>query len=266
MSVHRPATRPGWLNALLLWVPSITLNVVLPIVTYSVLRDRGVGEVAALLISGGWPALEGLLSLAIHRRLDEFSVFSLIFLGLGVVAALGFNSPRLVLAKESAVNGLFGVVLLVSLAAPRPLMFYFGRRFATNGTPESVAWWNGLWQYPGFRSSQRLITVVWGTVTVLAATVQIWLAYQLATDTMAVISNVLPFAVYGGLIFWTISYGRARSRAAEERAGAAAAEPASEAEPALEAEPAGEPVTEPAAFASAPAGDQHGLRLRRAVD
>jgi intracellular septation protein A len=225
MSVDQPAGRPAWVRALLLWVPSITMNIVLPIVTYSALRDADVSEAGALIASGVWPLLEALLSLAIQRRVDEFSVFTLIFLALGVIAAFGFNSPRLVLAKESAVHGLFGLVLLGSLAAPKPLMFYFGRRFATNGTAESVAWWNGLWQYAGFRASQRLITIVWGVATLVAALVQIWLAYHLSTDTMAVVSNVLPLAVLGGLITWTVRYGRARSRAAQQRAGAAAAEP-----------------------------------------
>lgn len=225
MSVDQPAGRPAWVRALLLWVPSITMNVVLPIITYGVLRDADVSEVGALLASGVWPVLEALLSLAIQRRIDEFSVFVLIFLALGIIAAVGFNSPRLLLAKESAVHGLFGLVLLASLAAPRPLMFYFGRRFATNGTAESVAWWNGLWQYPGFRASQRLITIVWGVVTLVAALVQIWLAYTLSTDTMAVVSNVLPLAVLAGLITWTVQYGRARSKAARQASGAAAVEP-----------------------------------------
>ncbi len=225
MSVDRLAARPAWVRALLLWVPSIALNVLLPILTYSVLRDRGVSEAAALIASGVWPALETVLSLAVHRRIDEFSIFTLVFLALGAIAALGFNSPRLVLAKDAAAHGLFGLVLLASLAAPRPLMFYFGRRFATNGTPESIARWNGLWQYPGFRASQRLITVVWGVVTTTAALVQIFLAYHLSTDTMVVIGNVLPLAVLGGLIAWTIRYGRARSRAAGQRVVTVAGEP-----------------------------------------
>ncbi len=95
-------------TALLNWVPTILFNILLPIVTYSVLVDSGVSEVPALLISGAWPALETVVSLAVRRRIDEFSIFTLIFLGLSVVAVLGFNSPRLILVKESAVSGLFG--------------------------------------------------------------------------------------------------------------------------------------------------------------
>ncbi|GAB3833777.1 VC0807 family protein [Dactylosporangium cerinum] len=214
--------RAGLRGALLSWVPTIVLNIVLPIVTYSVLTDRGVGEVPALLISGVWPVLETVLSLAIRRKIDEFSIFVLIFLGLGVVAALGFNSPRLLLIKESVVTGLFGVVLLGSLLAPRPLMFYFGRRFATNGTPESIDWWNGLWQYPNFRRTQRVITIVWGVAMCAEALLRIVLAYQLSTDAMVVVSNVLPYVVLVGLITWTITYGKRQARAAQAARAAVA--------------------------------------------
>src|SRR5262245_31952661 len=40
------------------WGPTIVFNVVLPYVTYSMLTDRGMSVVAALAISGLWPAVE----------------------------------------------------------------------------------------------------------------------------------------------------------------------------------------------------------------
>jgi hypothetical protein len=149
---------------------------------------------------------------------------TLVFLLLGVVAALGFNSPRLLLIKESAITGLFGVVLLASLLAPRPLMFYFGRKFATDGTPASVAWWNGMWQYPAFRRSQRVITIVWGVAMLSEALVRIALTYVLSTGTMVAVSSVLPYIVLGALIFWTIMYGKRQGRLAAARRAAQPAE------------------------------------------
>jgi hypothetical protein len=140
--------------------------------------------------------------------LDEFSMIVLIFLALSILVALGFNSPRLLIVKETAVNGLFGVVILASLLAPRPLMFYFGRHFGTDGTPEGVARWNALWQYPLFRHSQRVISAVWGTSLLIAALVQIGLSYLLSFDTMVVVSNLLPIAVWIGLVTFTVTYAR----------------------------------------------------------
>lgn len=129
------------------WAPTVLFNIVLPILTYDVLTARGMADVPALLLSGVWPVLEMIGSLVVRRRADEFSIFVLILLALGVLTSLLFDDARLLLVKDSAVTGLFGVVLLASLLAPRPLMFYSGRRFATDGSPERIAWWNGLWQY-----------------------------------------------------------------------------------------------------------------------
>src|SRR5450755_485823 len=151
--IARPTASGGLKTTLLNWVPTLLFNVVLPTATYSLLSGHGTSEVTALVASSVWPLLETVGSLCWRRRMDEFSIFTLIILALSAVAALGFNSPRLLLLKESAITGLFGLVMLGSLLAPRPVMFYFGRRFATDGTPASLAWWNGLWRYSGFRST-----------------------------------------------------------------------------------------------------------------
>ena len=199
--------------ALLNWGSTIVFSVALPLLTYFLLTGAGWSAVAALLVSGAWPAAESLMVLAVRRRIDEIGVIALIFILLGVVAGVGFNSARLVLVKESVVTGLFGVVVLGSLLLPRPLMFYFGRKFATDGSAESVAYWNGLWRYPSFRRTQRVISVVWGIAFLAEAGLRIALSYALSTSAMAVVSSVLPLAVLGGLIAWTVGYGR-RARAA----------------------------------------------------
>jgi intracellular septation protein A len=200
------------------WLPTMLFNIALPIVTFSVLTSRGMGNVPALVLSGVWPLVELVISYARTRHADEFSIMILIFLVVGIVASLAFNSARLLLIKDSAVTGLFGIVLLASLLFPRPLMFYFGRKFATDGTPEKVAWWNGLWQYEGFRRGQRILTIVWGLAFLGEAVLRIVLSYILSTGTMVVISNTLPYAVLATLIFGTISYGKRRGAAARAAA------------------------------------------------
>lgn len=212
MSVPQQARAGGGASTAVGWIVTIVFNIALPIVTYDVLSDRGLGQVPALLISGVWPILETVLTLVRARRVDEFGMIVLVFIVVGVISMVAFNSPRLVLVKESAGLGLFGLVLLMSLLAPRPLMFYFGRRFATNGEPARIAWWNGLWQYPGFRRSQRMLTVVWGTVLALTSAVCIGLTYLLSVATMVVITNVVPYVVLAVLIAGTIGYGRRAGR------------------------------------------------------
>lgn len=203
------------------WAQTILLNVVAPIVIYSLLTDRGVGEIPALLLSGVGPALELILTVVRTRRVDEFSIVVLIFLAIGVVTSLLFGDPRLLLVKEAAGTGLFGLVLLASLFARRPLMFYFGRRFATDGTPEGVARWNDMWQYPGFRRVQRVITVVWGLTFVGEAVLRIVLTYLLPIPVMVVINSTVPYVILALLSVGTAIYGRRRRAAAARRREAA---------------------------------------------
>ncbi|MFB9236531.1 VC0807 family protein [Plantactinospora siamensis] len=210
--------------------PTILFNIVLPYLTYSMLTDRGTGTVAALAISAVWPVVEILGGYLVRRRIDEFGVLTLILIVLGIATSVIFDSPRLALVKESAITGLFGLVLLGSLLAPRPLMFYFGRKFATGGSPERIAWWDGLWQYPGFRHTQRVLTVVWGITFLVESVVRVVLSYQLAIGTMVIVGPVLAYVVVAALVTWTIVYAR-RSQARAARANPAAAGPDGSATP-----------------------------------
>ncbi|MFI0151899.1 VC0807 family protein [Streptomyces lydicus] len=224
----RPEERPeppAWSGgaAALGWILTIALNVVAPIITYNTLRDHGWSEVAALLAGGVWPVLDSLVHLVWRRRLDEFAVVTLVFLVItAVVSLVGAHSARALLIKDSAVTGLFGLLCLATLLAPRPLMFYFGRKFATDGTAASTAWWNGLWQFEGFRKTVATMTTVWGVAYCLEATVRVGLSYTLSTDTMVIVSPFLIYGVLGALVVWTTMFGKRARRKGEERAAAAA--------------------------------------------
>jgi hypothetical protein len=204
------------------WVLTALLSVAFPIVVYDVATDHGVGEVGALLLGAIGPLLEMAITAVWRRRLDEFSTVVLVLLALGVVSSLFFDDPRLLLLKESVVTGLFGVVMLVTVPTSRPLMFLFGRRFATNGDPERVAWWNGLWAYPGFRRTQRGLTAMWGTTLLVEAIVRAVLTYRLPVATMVVVNAVVPPVVIGVLAVATFVWARIARRAGEARTAAAA--------------------------------------------
>ncbi|MGF1429923.1 VC0807 family protein [Kitasatospora sp. LaBMicrA B282] len=204
------------------WVLSLSLNVMAPILIYNQLKSHGATDFQAVLAGGLGPLLDIAIYLAWHRRADEFAVISLVFIGLsGVAALVGPHDAKLLLAKDSLVTGLFGVLCLVTLLMSRPLMFYFGRKFATDGTPEQVAWWNGLWQYPGFRLVQRNLTIGWGIGYLLEAAVRVVCVYSLSDGQAVSVNNVLPYAVTGLLVFWTMTYAR-RAQARGRAAGAPA--------------------------------------------
>jgi hypothetical protein len=205
------------------WALTIVFNIVAPIVTYGQLTAHGYGEFTALLASGIGPVVDLLIYLAWHRKVDEFAVLSLVFLALTIVVSLaGPHDARLLLVKDSFVTGLFGVVCLATLAAPRPLMFYFGRKFATDGTKEGAERWNALWQYPTFRTVQRNLTIGWGLGYIAEAALRIALSYTLSTSAMVTLNSVLSYGVTGLLITWTVLYAkRARAKGAAATAAAA---------------------------------------------
>ncbi|WP_405017136.1 hypothetical protein OHV05_08665 [Kitasatospora sp. NBC_00070] len=224
MSEQVPVRKGG--SAAAGWALTIGCNIVAPIITYNQLVEHGHSEVSAVLVSALWPVVDMAIYLAWHRRIDEFAALSLIFLGLtALVAVAGPQSAQLLLVKESLVTGLFGVVCLATLAAPRPLMFYFGRKFGTDGTAEGIERWNGLWALPGFRKVQRNLTIGWGVVYVAEAAVRVALSYELSTGAMVTLNSVLSYAVTGALIAWTLLYAK-RARARGQAAAAAAAVPA----------------------------------------
>ncbi|MFE3286519.1 VC0807 family protein, partial [Streptomyces sp. NPDC059233] len=215
-----PPARSGAATAIG-WILTIGLNVVAPIITYNTLvDDHGWSEFSALLVSSAWPVLDSAISVAWRRKLDEFAIVTLVFIVItAVVSLIGDPSARALLIKDSCVTGLFGVLCLSTLLARRPLMFYFGRKFATDGTPESTAWWNGLWQYEGFRTTMTRMTLVWGVAYVAEAIVRIALAYVLDTKTMVAVSPIMIYGVLGALGVWTAMYGK-RSQAEGERRAA----------------------------------------------
>ncbi|MFE0647976.1 VC0807 family protein [Streptomyces sp. NPDC059534] len=224
----QPPARSGAASAIG-WVLTIGLNVVAPILTYNTLtEDHGWSEFSALLLSSAWPVLDTAIMVAWRRKVDEFALVTLVFLVItAVVSLVGAHTARALLVKDSCVTGLFGLLCLATLLAPRPLMFYFGRKFATDGTPASTAWWNGMWQFEGFRSTMRTMTLVWGVAYVTEALVRIGLAYVLPTKTMVTLSPIMIYAVLGVLGVWTAWFGKRRAaegarRQAEADAAAAA--------------------------------------------
>ncbi len=205
------------------WVLMAVLDVAAPIVVYDVASGAGLGDVPALLLSGIGPLLNAVISVVVRGRVDEFSAFILTIIVVGTVTSLLFSDPRLLLLKESAVTGILGLLFLASVPTSRPVMFLFGRRFATGGDPERVAWWNGLWQYPLFRRTQRLMTTMWGLGLFGEAVVRVVLTFRLPVATMVVVNAVVPPVVLGVLIIATVVWGKRAGKAGEARAAGALA-------------------------------------------
>ena len=217
---HEPSSPPRWLPGSGGIVATLVLNIALPTATYFVLSGA-VGQIPALLISSLWPALELLVSTVRRRRVDELSIVVIAGLLLGVLATVLSSNARAVFIKDWAIWGLFGVTLLASLLAPRPIMFYFGRRFATDGSATQREWWDSLWQYGEFRRAQRLLTLVWGAVLCVESAVGAVLTWRLGTAPMVVVDNLLPYGVIAALVGGTAVWAKRGAAARARRMSAA---------------------------------------------
>ena len=199
-------------NLLLLAV----LDIGIAILAFRLAKGAGASDQVAYVVSGVGPLLGIAVTWVRTRTLSGVSLLILAFQLLSAVAAfIGGADPRLLLVKDSIVTGGFGLVFLVSLLFPRPLGFYFGAKFGTDGTKQGLDWWNGLWQYPSFRRTQYLISAMWGVGFVVEAVVRIVLAYTIDFYTAYTIGAILRFVALAVLLTATITIGnRARRRAA----------------------------------------------------
>ncbi len=159
---------------------SFLFTIALPFIGYQVLTLEHVKSVVALSLVSIFPLGATLVGWVRTRRVDILGALSFVFIVVGVATGLITGSPRFLLLKESAFTGIFGLVFLGSLLRERPVMFYFGRQFATGGDPDRVAAWDGLWQYPQFRHAQRVITAVWGIGWLADALVRVGLVFVLS--------------------------------------------------------------------------------------
>src|SRR5215469_7316828 len=127
------------------WMIELAVEAGLPYLTYLLLRSQGVSAVWALAAGAVFPAAFVVAGFARHRRLDGLGAIILATILVGVVLTVVSGDARFALVKESFVTGAFGLALLFSLLAPRPMMFYFGAKFATDGTPDGRARWDSIW-------------------------------------------------------------------------------------------------------------------------
>jgi len=199
-------------------LPSILVNGVLVFVIYLLVkRVTSASDFVALVISAIPAMIYTLLGLIRQRQVDVLGAFALITIAVSIVLTFFSGDVRLFQIRESFLTVLFGLVCLVSLLFPRPLWFYIIRYFATGNKPEQVATFNMAWQYPGFRTYIRHITILWGVIYIIEFVIRLVMVYNLPVAQFLLIS---PFIFYGitiATIAFTLAYGRRLRQRADTR-------------------------------------------------
>jgi intracellular septation protein A len=188
-------------------IPTLVVDVAMPIIAFNVLTHLGVSTLLALVAGGVFPAANNLRVWAKSRKLEPLGMIVMSFLVIGTAASLISGSVFFTLIKESFMTAAFGFICLGSLLAERPLMFYINRQFVAGDDPVRLAWWNDLWEeFPNFRSAHRFVTVVWGIAYIAEAGLRVVFAVVLSPAQVVAISPVMAFGVTIALIAWTRRY------------------------------------------------------------
>jgi hypothetical protein len=201
-----PGPEPGGDFSFIQMLPTLIVDVAMPIIAFNLLTHYGISTLWALVAGGLFPALNNLRVWATSRRLEPLGIIVMTFLVIGTAASLISGSVFFALIKESFLTATFGFICFASLLTERPLMFYINRQFVAGDDPVKLEWWNGLWQYPHFRAAQRMVTVVWGVAYVAEAVLRVVFALIMSPAEVVSISPIMAFGVTIALIVWTRRY------------------------------------------------------------
>lgn len=222
-SSARPEFRKG--EMVLSLVVMGAFDIGLSIFVFFLLRSLGASETFAYLGAGVGPIVGMVVSWLRTRQVGGVSIIILVVILISaLVSLIGSRDARILLLKDSVLTGGFGVVTLLSAIPvfPKPLMFYFGLKFATDGSRQGVRSWYEMWpKYPQFRSVQYVINTVWGLAFVVEALVKAACTLTLPYDIAYTVDQVLPLGVLAGVIAWTTWYGLRKQRQARARMTAA---------------------------------------------
>jgi hypothetical protein len=156
---------------------------ILPWISVFVLQHYGVTIVRALAISTIFPIADGAYSLLRRHRLDGVGTINICFLLASIVLTFVSGDVHILLLKGAALTGVFSLVCLGSLLAPKPLMFFLGRQMSTRDDP-----------------------------VLLEVVVRVTTAYTLPPLTVIALAPFITYGVLALLIVWTIAYSNAMER------------------------------------------------------
>lgn len=209
-------------------------------------RVLGIGDFGSYLIASIGPLVGMAIGIVRTKKVGGMSLIILAqILISAAITLIGSHDPKVLLLKDSAETGGFGLVVLITSITifPKPLMYYFGLKFGTDGTAAGVGEWYDLWdKYPAFRRTQYVINNVWGIGFLVEALLKAIGVYTLPYDVAYSVNQVTPYVLIVALVMWTWAYGAKARKAGEARSAAAAAAAAreqTEAQPeSLDEEPA----------------------------
>jgi hypothetical protein len=126
-------------RAVLAGLASVTVNFVVPLLAYHVIRHHTGSSAMAMALAGAIPVAYTLAILALRRRLSALGVVSVGSFAVGVLASWVSGGSTLAMElQDPALMGLLGLACLVSIVVGHPLhqvvLHWLGRGKQVSGT------------------------------------------------------------------------------------------------------------------------------------
>jgi hypothetical protein len=185
----------------------ILLDVIPPLAGYYGLRAAGASEYVALLTATVLSGLKVLYDAVKARRLDPFAGYLMLTFGLSLGVALATTDPKLILAGNTVVNGISGLIFLASCVVGTPLTQVVAERFQpADDEPEP-----GEEQYA--RRVHILLSAMWGVGLLIEVAVRLAVISRVSVDVANGVTSIISWTTVGVLMAATFALGaRAHTR------------------------------------------------------
>jgi hypothetical protein len=185
---------------------AFAINVALPTLAYRVTLPH-FGLVGALIASS-MPLLAWMtIDLLRFRHFDALSAMVLASIAMSLLILASRPGQPLREARDPLTGGITGVLFLLSLLLKRPLVFWLARSTLSREHQGREYAFEEAWQTrPDLVKSIRLMTAVWGLGLVGENAARLWVTSVVAGDQAEQLSTYIRYAVYGGLLVWTMAY------------------------------------------------------------
>jgi hypothetical protein len=190
---HPPSPSPRLDQFPLRGAATLLVDLALPTALFYGLRAGGLDQVAALLIAGAPPALRVGFVLARHRQIDTMGVLVLAAVLLTALSSLITGNPRTLLVRNAILGIPFGLWMLASLWASRPLTY----ELAKSLLPARESAFEREWtENPGIRRVWRRLTILWGCGLLIHAAASMAMAATLAVEAVPGLETALWLAMF----------------------------------------------------------------------
>ncbi len=207
----------------------LAIDIALPLGVYYVVGAAlGAPPVWALAAASAASGARALWSTVRDRRMNGVAVLMLGLTLAGLVLTFVTGNARLMIAKDSAISSVAGLVMIWSVLRGRPLMTSALEPYLTKGNPERLRAWQHLTgDSTAFAGYLVRYTMIWAAALLVECSLRIVGAFLLPVDVMVWLSTVLVVLaigvsiVFGGAV--TVPMERLIEQQVEAHRAAAAA-------------------------------------------